>query len=199
MEITVLIYIFLIFLILSGFIFFMFFKKNKKKDEEIFNINFSYEKSNKSYIKDIDKEFILLNIDKFEKFIGNGKVFYLQSFLSKKNKFNGGAFLGGFLWLGYRGLIWEYFTFLGLYTLIDIVTLYFQIPLTFPPNILGIVTSLVLGTIGNYLYFLKIKNAIKKDKKKLNPLLGIIIVVISFGIYLYFIDFLYTYSITTKF
>ena len=88
--------------------FFIFFIRNKKKDNGMLNIEFSYEEGSKSYLKDNDKKYILLNLDKFKETIGNGKYFYIQAFLSKKNQFNGGAFLGGILWLGYRGLILEY-------------------------------------------------------------------------------------------
>jgi hypothetical protein len=188
MEDYVLGYFILVGVCLGFFIFFLIFIRNKKKDNGMLNIEFSYEEGSKSYLKDNDKKYVLLNLDRFKEIIGNGKNFYIQAFLSKKNKFNGGAFLGGILWLGYRGLILEYFTFLGICLFIDILTLYLNI--TIPQNVFGIGVTVTIGMLANYLYFLKIKNKIENNKKLINPFLGVAIVVISSIIYGYFIEYL---------
>ena len=188
MEDYVLGYFILIGVCLGFFIFLLIFIRNKKKDNGMLNIEFSYEEGSKSYLKDNDKKYILLNLDKFKETIGNGKYFYIQAFLSKKNKFNSGAFLGGIFWLGYRGLILEYFTFLGIFLFIDILTLHLNI--TIPQNVFGIVVTVTIGMLANYLYFLKIKNKIENKKKLINPFLGVAIVVISYIIYGYFIEYL---------
>ena len=190
MEGIIFLYVLLILSCLGVLIFFLIFRKNKKMDKENFNIYFSYEESNKTFIKDVDKEYIILNVDKFKGIIGNGKSFYLQAFLNKKNQFNGGAFLGGLFWLGYRGLILEYFIFLGIFILIDILVLYFNI--TLPQYFFGMIISTTLGILGNYLYFLKIKNKIENKKRRLNPFLGVLIVIISYIIYIFLIDYIYT-------
>lgn len=186
MEEIIFFYILLIFSCLGIFLFFLI---KKKTDKENLNVDFSYEESNTTYIKNIDKEYILLNIDKFKEIIGNGKSFYLQAFLNKKNQFNGSAFLGGLFWLGYRGLILEYFIFLGIFILIDLLVLYFNI--TLPTSFFGIITSTTLGITGNYIYFLNIKKKIENKKRRLNSFFGILIVVISYLAYIFLVDYIY--------
>ncbi len=156
--------------------------RNKRQDEDLSYEELKVESNpHQKYIKDEDKQFVLDHIEDFEERIGTGKSYYINSFLKKKTPFNGGAFFGGLFWLGYRGMMKEFFSVLGVFILFDIVTLISGIN-TDGLN-LGIIVSGFFGLCGNYLYFSKLKKDIQKGAKPINPLLGLSIAIGCFAIY----------------
>lgn len=150
---------------------------SKLKDDYLKNENKNFKRT---FIKLEDKDFVVENSKEFEERIGTGANYYIEAFLSDKNKLNYGAFFGGFFWLGYRGLIKELLLAFSLFFLLDIIT--FNLNITIP-NI-GFIISGVLGFYGNYIYFLKLKNDIKKNRKSMNKMMGIFFAFLLFGTYI---------------
>lgn len=162
------------------------YKRNKKSDLVFDCKELKIEENTKSkYIKNEDKIFLIDHIDKFEEQIGNGKSYYINAFLKKKTPFNGGAFFGGLFWLGYRGLLKEFFTVLGIFIAFDITML--VLGMNTANFNFGMGVSMFCGTFGNNYYYSKLRKNIENETPPTNPIKGLVISIISFIIYLCFI------------
>ena len=121
-------------------------------------------------------EFIKTNEIKFKEYLGKKSDYYLSAWTIKP-KYNMASAFGGVFWFGYRGMFLSLFVIFILFIIFDLFLLLTGIPYIKSINY-GFLA--LYGIVGNYLFYYKVKNNIKKDKKPTNPFLGVFVAFIMF-------------------
>lgn len=113
-------------------------------------------------LKDEELEFIDENEEQIRAYVGKKADSYISIWREGK-KFNPAALFLGMIWLGYRGMYKIIMYLIIAFILTDILMIFLRIDFT---RISGIVASVILGTFGNYWYFLQVKKDILAGKEK---------------------------------
>ncbi|WP_417897516.1 DUF2628 domain-containing protein [Bacillus haimaensis] len=81
----------------------------------------------------------------------------------KKDSWNWAAFFLGFFWLGYRKMYSVLFALVAVYLVTDVILYAIDIDSTLINSGIGMGTSIVLGLMGNYFYYLQAEKSIMKN------------------------------------
>lgn len=134
-------------------------------------------------LKDEELEFIDENEEQIKVYVGKKADNYISIWKEGK-KFNPAALFLGMIWLGYRGMYRIIMYLIVAFILTDILMIFLGIDLT---RISGIAAGVILGTFGNYWYFLQVKKDILSGKEKcLDGGIGILISLLMLAGYVVF-------------
>ncbi|MDU1910588.1 DUF2628 domain-containing protein [Fusobacterium sp.] len=147
-------------------------------------------------LKDEELKFIDENEEQIKVYVGKKADYYMGIWREGK-KFNPAALFLGMIWLGYRGMYKIIMYLIIAFILTDILMIFLRIDLT---RISGLVASVILGTFGNYWYFLQVKKDILAGKEKcLDGGIGVLLSLIMLAGYVflsvYVIDAFFYYII----
>lgn len=81
----------------------------------------------------------------------------------KKDSWNWAAFFLGFFWLGYRKMYSVLFALVAIYLVTDVILYAIDIDSTLINSGIGMGTSIVLGLMGNYFYYIQAEKSIMKN------------------------------------
>lgn len=130
--------------------------------------NSSQEDFNQSDLRnDVTSEKIA-KTDALRAYVGKNADYYINKWQIetgevKKDSWNWAAFFLGFFWLGYRKMYSVLFALVAVFLVTDVILYAIDIDTTLINSGIGMGTSIVLGLMGNYFYYLQAEKSIMKN------------------------------------